>query len=294
MKHGTSKAYLRDRCRCPECIAANTRYHKRWRNDREQGRPRTVPAVRVQRHVQRLLDSGMTTGQVAAAAGLNSHRIVWDLMHMDRTYVRVHIAAALFAVGPEQLPTGLPDDSEVFVPCEPSRRRIRALLALGWRHDDIYARCGIRTHVLLHQTSPRVTWRNHLRIARMYDALSTSAGPSQRTRTRAAAAGYLPPAAWDDDSLDLVSAGPPCQDSSNDTPLVDEIAVERFIAGDLDWKILTTEERTAAAVHMDRLGYSRNVIAERTHLRSQTLWAALRAADPVNATSDTPTMREAS
>ena len=54
---------------------------------------------------------------------------------------------------------------------------------------------------------------------------------------------------------------------------VDDVAVERFIAGGMDWRQLTREERIEAARRMDRRGISRNVIAERTRLRSETLYA---------------------
>lgn len=55
--------------------------------------------------------------------------------------------------------------------------------------------------------------------------------------------------------------------------LVDDVVVERFIAGALSWRDLTREERIEAARRMDRRGISRTQIADRTGLRSETLYA---------------------
>lgn len=54
--------------------------------------------------------------------------------------------------------------------------------------------------------------------------------------------------------------------------LVDDVVVERFIAGNLSWRDLTREERIEAARRMDRRGISRTQIADRTGLRSETLY----------------------
>lgn len=61
--------------------------------------------------------------------------------------------------------------------------------------------------------------------------------------------------------------------------LVDVVVVERFIEGVLDWTDLSPAERKEAAVVMDRRGYSRVTIADRTRLRSQTLWGLFRGED---------------
>lgn len=61
----------------------------------------------------------------------------------------------------------------------------------------------------------------------------------------------------------------------------DTVLVDRFVAGEVDWKALDrfggTDERCEAARRMDRAGVSRNVIAAVTHLNSRTLWAAFDA-----------------
>lgn len=54
---------------------------------------------------------------------------------------------------------------------------------------------------------------------------------------------------------------------------VDEVVVDRFIAGDGSWRDLTRDERIEAARRMDAAGVSRARIADRTGLRSETLYA---------------------
>ena len=66
---------------------------------------------------------------------------------------------------------------------------------------------------------------------------------------------------------------------------VDDVVVDRFIDGGMSWTELTREERIEAARRMDRRGFSRAVIAERTHLRSATLYEAWEAAQDYEAES---------
>lgn len=88
-------------------------------------------------------------------------------------------------------------------------RRVRALLALGWRHSDITARlraldvpCATETTQLLRRPGPFVWAATASAVACVYDDLAMTVGPSQRTRDRAVKLGYLPPLAWDDDLID--------------------------------------------------------------------------------------------
>lgn len=245
--HGTTTAYQRDKCRCEPCELAYLRYQKRWRLDRSRGIARTIPADVVRAHLHRLMGSGMTTGHIAAAAGLRSHRVVWRLLNGDRDFVQRRVAEPILAVAPETLPHRADPESEVFVPVEPTRRRIRALMALGWTHADMRAHSGVHTAVLLSSRSPRVTWRNHNRVVEMYDALSMTPGPSQRTASRAARLGYLPPLAWDDDSIDRADGW---ADAGGDPVDVDPVVVERLVASpDVIWRSIgaTRQERIEAA-----------------------------------------------
>lgn len=58
---------------------------------------------------------------------------------------------------------------------------------------------------------------------------------------------------------------------------IDDMAVERFVSGDIDWRQLTVPERLAAAERMDRAGVPRREIHAATHVKRQVLAAHLIA-----------------
>ena len=85
------------------------------------------------------------------------------------------------------------------IPAIGVQRRIQALMAIGWssaeqakvlgRHKRVIERLRFVTFV------HRETYDQ---IVAMYEQLSGRPGPSTISRTRARAAGYAPPLAWDD------------------------------------------------------------------------------------------------
>lgn len=249
VQHATLTAY-RAGCRCKPCDDYRYRYFKQWKRDRERGITRNVDAGPVRDHIEALIASGLTTGNIAVIAGIPSHRQIIAMRDPARRFIRRATAERILAIQPRQLPENADPDCETFVDAEPSRRRIRALLALGWTHDRMWTDYGIRTRVTLHQKSPRVTWRTHVRIRDMYDDLSMTPGPSKRSRDRAQRLGYLPPLAWDDDAIDDVAAWASPGETADDG-LVDDVVVERLVAG-ADWRAVgaTRAERIAAAAHM--------------------------------------------
>lgn len=164
-----------------------------------------------------------------------------------------------------------------------TRRRMQALMRIGWPSHAIMARLGYSDGGNWILYADRIHVDTARRVTALYDELWDIPGTSKWTRTWATNQGFPPPMAWDDDMID----DPHCQpfvkknvpDLHPDHDDIDEVAVERFITGDLHWQSLSRSERIAAALRMDRAGVSRNVIAARTRLNSATLWAAFRTAD---------------
>jgi len=166
-----------------------------------------------------------------------------------------------------------------FVPRIGTERRLQALLALGWRHCDITTRLAALgpanaadTAQLLRRPGDYVWAETARAVATVYDELSMTIGPSNRTRTRAIKLGYLPPLAWDDDTLDAIDKKPIYsvnteRDNYKDTNLpgsgdfIDEIAVSEAVAGRP--RTLTKAEMTEAMVRLTRMGYGAGQIAER-------------------------------
>lgn len=116
-----------------------------------------------------------------------------------------------------------------------TRRRIQALLRLGWTLGEIAEACGRPsgrnwTHAVM-SASNRVHIDTHRRIAAAYDAMSMTIPEGKyrsRNRATAEAKGYLPPLAWNriDDPDEMprgVTAHPPSPDD------IDEVVVDRLL-----------------------------------------------------------------
>lgn len=138
----------------------------------------------------------------------------------------------------------------LYVDATGTRRRIRALQALGWRFVDIDAACGRPA------PSAGCTWSHNLvrqekvhidsaeAVAEAYERLSMTLATSllaNRTRTMAASKGWAPPLAWDDDTIDDPAARPR---GGRDVPRktdVDPVTVDRILAGDRHIKATRAE-----------------------------------------------------
>lgn len=94
------------------------------------------------------------------------------------------------------------------VPAVGFKRRVRALMALGWTHRQIATELGIATGNLSNRmTYAKAVHRGtHDRMCAVYDRLSMTLPPDEmvnrRTRTIARRNGWLPPLAFDDERID--------------------------------------------------------------------------------------------
>lgn len=92
-----------------------------------------------------------------------------------------------------------------------TRRRLQALVALGWPQSAIADCMGIsrkNLNILLHSSHATVQQRTHERALAAYRALSMRPGPGKHARTVAEKHGWAPPLAWDDDTIDDPEAQP--------------------------------------------------------------------------------------
>lgn len=93
------------------------------------------------------------------------------------------------------------EGAPAWVPAFLVRRRIEALMALGWRQRDIAEALGYKASheavrsLLTRRNVERSTFE---RVKDVYERLSGTVGPSQAVRARARQKGYAPPLAWDD------------------------------------------------------------------------------------------------
>jgi hypothetical protein len=115
-----------------------------------------------------------------------------------------------------------------------SRRRIQALAALGWPYRRIAEVGGFESAQVYTLTRATVVHKDTAaKVAAVYDRLSMQVPrpSSSTTRARKAAArkGWLPPLAWDDETIDDPAAEPAMAESED---IVDEVAVQRALSGD--------------------------------------------------------------
>lgn len=226
------------------------RWRKRWRIERERGQRRLVRTDRVRVHVEQLVAAGMSKRSIATAAGVSATTVV-RVLDGHYTAMQRRTASQLLSVtGPASVLAAVDDTDETFVPALGARRRIRALLALGWTHQQLYSASGIRTAVALHQAGEWVTARKFRAIDRLYEQLSMTPGPSAATRARARRLGYPPPLAWDD--VDDPSAVPDVG-----------VPVRGIDLSEVDWLLTQGHTLDQAAV---RLGVTRSAVE---HARSR-------------------------
>jgi transcriptional regulator with XRE-family HTH domain len=92
------------------------------------------------------------------------------------------------------------------VPAIGTRRRLQALAAIGWTYEHLAERLGCKRSNVAQLAHKEMTWVRRdtaLRVKALYDQLAMTPGPSAASARRAAAKGWLPPLAWDDDLIDL-------------------------------------------------------------------------------------------
>lgn len=92
-----------------------------------------------------------------------------------------------------------------------ARRRIQALGVIGWSQRELATRTGIMHQHLNRIGTGRIrtiTGDTAATIAAVYDELWNRPGPTNRSRADAARKGWLPPLAWDDDTIDDPKAQP--------------------------------------------------------------------------------------
>jgi hypothetical protein len=155
-------------------------------------------------HVHVLIEEGASPAGVAAAAGV-SQTVVRAVAEGAGKSVRFRDAAPVLDVDVAVAVTVTP---AALFPAVGSRRRVQALMALGWRHIDIEALAEVTIRDLPGGRQHLVRQERHQAIRRTYDRLSMRIGPCRHTAARARTAGYAPPLAWDEETVDDPDAVP--------------------------------------------------------------------------------------
>ena len=213
--HGVLDTYVNHRCRCAACSAASADYGRRRARLRAYGQLEPlVPVETVSEHIAWLATQGLGWEQVARLARVGRttvEQIIYP--HGCRRGVTPRVSAAVLAV----LPTLDNVADAALVPSAGTQRRLQALMVLGWPLTEIQRSCALSALGRC-LTRDQVTARVARAVRDFYDAhwsrdpqaadLRTHA-MHERTRARARRAGWLPPLAWDDDTIDDPGAATP-------------------------------------------------------------------------------------
>jgi hypothetical protein len=288
--HGSRAAYVKDRCRCPDCTAANTAASRTANRARYYGRWQPfVDADPVRNHIAALRAAGIGVERIASLTGISvSHiRELADPRPGDSTAsrrVRPCTAARILTIGIDDA-SRAPHSR---VRATGTRRRLQALIAIGWSPQLLAAQLGRRpTSLTRSMTSPSVTARTARDVAELYERLSHLPPPRATSEQRAAAdaaqahaagRGWQPPLAWDDidhDPTPPTASTPPPDD-------VDQIAIERALAGDgVHYDNLTPAEQRLVIRRLTARGRSIRDIAAQLATTKRTVSRRRTPRDPV-------------
>jgi transcriptional regulator with XRE-family HTH domain len=229
-EHGTYAAYVLDRCRCLPCARANSDYEANRTRQIAYGRwNQRIPAGPVREHVRSLMDAGIGLKRIVKISGV-SQGSLWKLMYGKRQAdgtqqpsrrILRETAEKLYAIDPDWTGDELPLADGARVPadvCVGVTRRIQALVALGWSQSKLAAQLGIqRSNFRLTEYQWSLRWQTVKAVRALYEELSMTLPPeddwrqriaASRARNYAAARGWAPPLAWDDDQIDDPTASP--------------------------------------------------------------------------------------
>ena len=204
-----------------------------------------IPAAPLRTHVNALIGLGWGTPAILAAARVDGTPTALLLIANGRSLRAERKFEPILRL-PVTLncPSHVPD--HMLVPSLGATRRVRALMALGWRHEDITAMIGGRSSHHLsahrHKTINAHDWRL---VDAAYEAMSGTPGPSEKSRRRAAKQGFVPPLAWvdiDDPSEERTAS----EARPNGRAGLDLVRVSEVLDG--GWRLATTPKEKAEVV----------------------------------------------
>jgi len=201
-------------CRCDDCRAANRAAASRRDRQILYGRWQPyVDAEPAREHLRALSAAGIGWKRAAELAGLSTSAVSKLLYggpgeRPPSRRIRPQTAGAILAVKPSagQLAPG------ALTGITGTRRRLQALVATGWSQARLAGELGLTgANFGAMMRCDQVTAGTARAVSELYDRLWNQSPPGHDQRTRiaasrarnyAAARGWVPPLAWDDDVID--------------------------------------------------------------------------------------------
>ena len=257
-----------DKMRAQRARTLAATYRKRRALAQLRGIPTApIDAAPIRTHTKQLLALHWGTPAIIAATGADVTP-TGLLLLANGTSQRAERKFARILTLP--LTLHVPDTAEdqMWVPSLGAVRRVRALMALGWRHEDITELIGRSSHHLSaqrHNVINALDWRL---VAAAFETMSTVPGPSPKAKARAMEKGYGPPHSWDD--IDDPKAKPVGILTRHPDKGIDPVVIERVLAGDGTVPASRVERTVVCRRWVEDLG--RPLVA----LESITGWATHR------------------
>ena len=278
-RHGTRTAYVKDECRCRDCMDANTAASHTASREQTFGRWQPyIDAAPVREHIAALRRSGVGMTQIAKLANTSlSHiraLVSTDPDGQPTTHrVRTSTADRILAIE-ASVASSAPSAR---IDATGTRRRLQALMAIGWPLPVIAAQLGRTTPNLARSMDrDRINADTAWQITHLYEQIWNNTPPqataaqrnaSATARSHAQRQGWRPPLGWDDIDTDPDLA--PLQRSVED---IDEIAVERAVAGDgIRLDNLTAAEQAEVIRRLTERGKSIRDIAAQLATTTRTV-----------------------
>lgn len=156
-----------------------------------------------------------------------------------------------------------------FVDATGARRRLQALMTLGYTATQLGRSAGVSRYVI-HDIieTQRLVQRGKLAlVADLYDELWDAPPPANQGQryvsNMAARRGWAPPMAWDDDTIDDPTAEPRLEAAGE---FVDQVLVSRVLNGEALVTSLSQLEKDAAARVLIKRGYRASMLAKRLNV----------------------------
>jgi transcriptional regulator with XRE-family HTH domain len=218
----------------------------------------------VRAHVRHLMTQGLSRRRVAELADVPDAAVMRLLYggtgRPPVRQIRGHRARALLAVRATRDVLS----PHARVDATGTHRRLQALVAMGWSQVKLSEQLGVHRDVVSQYLSrAKVYAQSAAAVRDLYDRLWNVPPPeatrwdrsaAEYARRKAAAAGWVPPLAWDDETIDDPAARP--HGATKAAHVVDPIAVEQVLAGHGGG--LNRAERREAV----RIGTARGLSAE--------------------------------